>query len=102
MRAWFRLAGLGFGIAGASKLMAVRPQRRLFARWGWPEDIMMIIGGLELSGALLLSTRRTRHIGAATLTAASVAVLTAELEHGEARLTPARCAMIAAALTGLI
>lgn len=102
MSAWFRLASLGFGIAGASKLLALRPQRRLFSRWGWPEDIMVIIGGLELTGALLMSGRRTRSIGAATVTAASVAVLAAELEHGESHLASGRYAMIAAALTGLV
>jgi VanZ family protein len=63
---------------------------------------MLIIGSLELGGALLMSSRRTRSIGAATVTAASVAVLAAELEHGQTALTPGRYAMIAAALTGIV
>ena len=102
MRSWFRLASLGFALAGASKIMAVTPQRKLFRSWGWPEDIMVILGSLELGGALLMSNRHTRHIGAATVTAASIAVLAAELEHGQTRLAPGRYAMIAAALTGLV
>jgi VanZ family protein len=101
MRSWFRLASLGFALAGFSKVMALPQQRRLFRSWGWPEDTMLIIGGLELGGALLMSSRRTRHIGAATVTAVSVAVLAAELEHGQTRLAPGRYAMIAAALTGI-
>jgi hypothetical protein len=102
MRSWFRLASLGFALAGFSKVMALPGQRKLFRSFGWPEDIMLIVGSLELGGALLMSNRRTRAIGAATVTAASVAVLAAELEHGQTRLAPGRYAMIAAALTGIV
>ncbi len=102
MRKWYRLLSLGFGAAGYSKVMALEPQRRLFRSWGWPEDIMLIVGGLELGGAVLMSSRRTRHIGAATVAATSVAVLAAELEHGQQNLSSARLAMLLAAATALV
>ncbi len=102
MRKWYRLLSLGFGIAGFSKVMAMPPQRRLFRSWGWPEDVMLIVGGLELGGALLMSSRRTRNIGAATVAATSVAVLSAEWEHGQDRLSTARVAMLLAAATALL
>ncbi len=102
MRRWYRLIALGFGAAGYSKIMAMDPQRRLFRSWGWPEDVMLIVGGLELGGAVLMSSRRTRHIGAATVAATSIAVLSAELEHGQEGLTTARMAMLLAAATALV
>jgi hypothetical protein len=92
----------GFGLAGFTKIMAMPRQRRLFRSWGWPEDVMLIVGGLELGGAVLMSSRRTRHVGAATVAAATVAVLSAEVEHGQESLTPARVVMLLAALTALV
>jgi hypothetical protein len=102
MSKFFRLISLGFGLAGFSKIMALPPQRRLFRSWGWPEDVMLIVGGLELGGAVLMSSRRTRHVGAATVAAATVAVLSAEIEHGQESLTTARVAMLLAAMTALV
>jgi hypothetical protein len=102
MRKFYRLISLGFGLAGFSKIMALPQQQRLFRSWGWPEDVMLIVGGLELGGAVLMSSRRTRHLGAATVAAASVAVLSAEIEHGQESLTTARVAMLLAAATALI
>jgi hypothetical protein len=99
---FYRLMSLGFGLAGFSKVMAMPSQQRLFRSWGWPEDVMLIVGGLELGGAVLMSSRRTRHVGAATVAAATVAVLSAELEHGQESLTTARVAMLLAALTAIV
>ena len=102
MRRFYRLLSLGFGLSGYGKLMAMKPQRDSFRSWGWPDDIMLIVGGLELGGAVLMANRRTRHIGAATVTATSVAMLAAELEHGQEPLTPARVALLLATATALI
>jgi hypothetical protein len=102
MRRWFPLLSLGFAVAGASKIYALPAQRKLFRSWGWPEDVMMIVGALELGGALLTSNRRTRHIGGATLAATSVALMAAEMEHGQDALVPARTAMLLAALTAIV
>ena len=102
MRRLYRLLSLGFGLAGYAKLMAMRSQQRSFRSWGWPDDVMLIVGGLELGGAVLMSTRRTRHIGAATVTATSVAMLAAEIEHGQEPVTPARLALLLATATALL
>lgn len=102
MRKLFRVLSFGFGLAGYSKLMAVQPQRRLFHSWGWSDNMMTLVGGLELGGALLMSSRRTRHVGAAAVAATSIAVLTAELEHGQQALSPGRIAMLLAAATALV
>jgi uncharacterized membrane protein YphA (DoxX/SURF4 family) len=99
---WYQLVSLGFGLAGVSKIMNLKAQRRLFHSWGWPDDIMLIVGGLELGGAVLMSGRRTRHVGAATVAATSIAILSAEIEHGQDRLSNARLAMLIAAATALI
>jgi uncharacterized membrane protein YphA (DoxX/SURF4 family) len=99
--AWFKLLGIGFAAAGASKLFRLRPQQELFASWGWPEDVMKIVGGLELAGAVLLVGRRGRVIGGATLAATSVAVLAAEIENENKELIPMRAGMLAAVLTAL-
>lgn len=102
MRTWFRLVSLGFGAAGLTKIARLPQQRALFRAWGWPDDLMLIIGGLEMGGALLMSGRRTRHIGAAAVAATSVAVLAAELEHGQDRLSTVRIGMLLAALSAAI
>lgn len=95
---WFQLAvGLGFAVAGASKLLGVEPQRRLFASWGWSEDDMRLMGATELGGALLLITPSLSRLGAALLTASSTCVALAELRHGNDRLVTPRLGMLAAA-----
>jgi uncharacterized membrane protein len=102
MRRLYRVLSLGFGIAGFTKIMAVEPQKRMFRSWGWSETMMLAVGGLELGGAVLMSSRRTRQIGAATVAATSIAVLTAELEHGQKALSNARLAVLLAAATALV
>jgi hypothetical protein len=49
-----------------------------------------------------MSSRRTRHLGGATLAATSVALMAAEMEHGQDALLPARTAMLLAALTAVV
>lgn len=101
---WFQLAvGLGFAAAGASKLLAIEPQRRLFASWGWSEDDMRLMGAAELGGAVLLITPSLSRVGAALLTACSTCVALAELRHGDDKLVTPRLGMlVAAASAGLV
>ena len=95
---WWRLAvSLGFAAAGISKVVAVGPQRRLFASWGWSEDDMRIIGAAELGGAVLLVTPGLRRAGAALLTATSTCIALAELRHHDDKLVTPRLAMLVAA-----
>jgi hypothetical protein len=49
-----------------------------------------------------MTGRRTRHLGAATVAATSVAVLSAEIEHGQDSLTTGRLLMLLAAATAMI
>ena len=102
MRRIYRLLSLGFGLAGFAKLMALQSEQRSFRAWGWPEDVMPIVGGLQLGGAMLMSSRRTRHIGAATVTATSIATIAAELEHGQETLTPVRLGLLLVTATALL
>lgn len=100
--AWHTLVGLGFGVAGASKLLAVRPQAELFESWGWPKQSMQVIGAAELVGALLLVTGRTQKVGAALLTTTSGCVLQHEIAHGDDELVTPRAAMLLAAASGFL
>lgn len=102
MPRWFSVLGLGFAVAGASKLLATTPQRRLFRSWGWSESAMRTMGAVEFAGGLLVANRRTRGLGGAALIASSVAALAAELDNGQAFLAPARAAMLAGALTAAL
>lgn len=97
---WWQLAvSLGFAAAGISKIVAVPPQRRLFASWGWSEEDMRIMGAAELGGAVLLATPALRRLGAALLTSTSVCIALAELRHRDDKLVTPRMAMLVAAVS---
>ncbi len=99
-KGWWQLAvGLGFAAAGISKIVAIPPQRRLFASWGWSEEDMRIIGAAELGGALLVATPALRRAGAALLTSTSVCIALAELRHQDDKLVTPRLAMLLAAVS---
>ncbi len=99
-RGWWQLAvGLGFAASGISKIVAIPPQRRLFASWGWSEDDMRIMGAAELGGALLVATPKLRRLGAALLTSTSVCLALAELRHHDDKLVTPRVAMLLAAVS---
>ncbi len=99
---WYSVLAVGFAAAGVSKLLGTDPQRRLFARWGWSDEAMHAVGGLELAGAALIASRVTRRVGGLTLAATSAAVLAAEGRHHEDALIPARFAMLLGALTAVL
>ena len=97
---WWQLAvSGGFAVAGISKLLAVPPQKRLFASWGWKEDDMRIIGAAELGGAVLLATPPLRRLGAALLASTSTCIALAEIRHNDDALVTPRLAMLAAAVS---
>ena len=94
--------GLGFAAAGISKLLALEPQRRLFASWGWSEDDMRLMGAAELAGAAMLMTSPLRRLGAGLLAANSVCLALTEYRHHDDRLVTPRLGMLAAAVvTGI-
>ena len=97
---WWQLAvGIGFAAAGISKIVAMPPQRRLFASWGWSEEDMRIMGAAELAGGVLVATPALRRFGAALLTSTSVCIALAELRHNDDKLVTSRLAMLLAAVT---
>lgn len=98
-RWWQLVVSGGFAVAGVSKLLAVPPQKRLFASWGWSEDDMRIIGAAELGGAVMLATPAFRRLGAALLAATSTCIAMAELRHKDDALVTPRLAMLAAAVS---
>ena len=94
--------GLGYAAAGISKLLALEPQRRVFASWGWTEDDMRLMGASELAGAALLMTGPLRRVGAALLAGSSVCLALTEYRHHDDRLVTPRLGMLVAAVaTGL-
>ena len=97
---WSSFVGIGFAVAGISKLIAVEPQEKLFGSWGWTRKDMQIMGASELIGAALLMTGSTQRLGAALLSASSVCILTTELRHRNDRLVTPRMGMLAAAVSG--
>ncbi len=96
---WHGIIGVGFVVAGISKLIAVKPQEKLFTSWGWTRKDMQVMGASELFGGALIITGSTQRLGAALLSASSLCLLIAELKHNNRLVTP-RLAMLAAAATG--
>lgn len=99
---WFSLLGLGFAVAGTDKVFSQRGYEGMFRNWGWTEDQMRALGAAEIVGGLLVAPRATRILGAALLIAASSAVLSEELRHGESRHATPRFALLLAAATALL
>ncbi len=95
---WFPLVGLGFTLAGADKLLGQSGYRRLFGEWGWSPEAMRLVGACEFLGGVLIASRLGRRLGGLTLTAASTAVLTAEVERAETARAVPRLAMLAGAV----
>ncbi len=99
---WFPLLGLGFAVAGANKVLGLQGYERLFQRWGWPDEVMRMVGAGEFAGGVLVATRRHRRRGGMLLTAASAAVLTKEMSRGDTELAAPRLGLLLASLAALI
>jgi uncharacterized membrane protein YphA (DoxX/SURF4 family) len=98
----YPILGLGFAIAGADKLLALRGYRRLFRHWGWSRSAMRAVGAGELAGGIMLASPGARRLGAVVLTGVCAAVLTAELRRSETRhALPRGALLLAAALCAL-
>ncbi len=101
-RTLFSLIGLGFVVAGADKLLALRGYANLFRQWGWSKQAMQAVGAAELTGGLLLADERTRHVAGVVLAAASAAVLSAEVRHRDDALALPRLALLAASIAAVL
>jgi hypothetical protein len=95
---WLPLLGLGFALAGADKLLGLSGYRRLFGHWGWSPEAMRLVGAAEFAGGVLVASSAGRRLGGLTLTAASTAVLTAEIERAETERALPRLALLIAAV----
>ena len=98
----FSLLGLGFGVAGATKLAGFAPQRALFHSWGWSDQARQVVGALELGGATLLVSGRTRGWGGLVLAATSAVVLATEGRNHDDTLIPPRAVLLLGALAALV
>ena len=99
---WFPLLGLGFSVAGADKLLGLRDYEDLFKRWGWPKNIMRLVGAAEFAGGVLVASRSQRRRGGMLLAATSGAMLAQELEHGDSDLAVPRFALMLAAVAAIL
>jgi hypothetical protein len=63
---------------------------------------MQAVGAAELTGSLMLTHERTRHVGGAVLAAASAAVLSSEMRHRDDALALPRLALLAASVAAVL
>lgn len=96
------LVGLGMAVAGADKLAGDRAYEKLYRHWGWTRGQMQLAGLAEFLGGELMAFGRTRRLGGALMTGASVTQLTAELAHGDGGLALARTGVLACGVTALL
>jgi hypothetical protein len=99
---WFPLLGLGFSVSGADKLLGLRDYEDLFKRWGWPKNIMRLVGAAEFVGGVLISSRSQRRRGGMLLAATSGAMLAQEMQHGESDLALPRFALLLASVAAIL
>ncbi len=90
--------GAAIATAGGDKLAGNRGYRRMFRHLGLSRDEMKAAALAELAGGLLMTTRATRRLGGALVTATSATLLISELRHGDENLAVARGLVL---LTGL-
>lgn len=95
---WFPLLGLGFAVAGADKLLGLRGYERLFARWGWRETGLRVVGAAEFLGGVMVASRLFRRRGGLLLSATSAAVLGKEMQRQETGLAAPRLALLLASV----
>ena len=61
------LVALGIGLAGITKFAAADRWQDLFARWGFPQWVLPVVGALEIAGAVALLVPRLSLYGALVL-----------------------------------
>ena len=89
-----------FLAAGGAKF--VRPLwARMFARWGYPDHFYLIIGALEVAGALALLLPRTAARSAIMLIVIMIGAAVTHVVHGEWQRLP-EIAIISALLIAVM
>lgn len=90
--------GAAVALAGGDKLAGLRGYDGMFNHLGWSREEMRVAAIAELAGGVLMMPRFTRPLGGALVAAASAAVLTSELQHGDTKLALPRAVVLFGAL----
>ena len=102
MKYLFPLLGSAIALAGVDKLVGQRGYARMFGHLGWTDDQMKSVAVAEAAGGLLMVLPATRRFGGAVVSAASLAVLSSELRHGDPKLAGPRALVLLAAVAAAV
>jgi uncharacterized membrane protein YphA (DoxX/SURF4 family) len=72
---------LGIGFAGLGKFRQPEMWRPLFAAWGYPAWFMLVVGGVEMGGAISLFIPRVAAYGALVLAVVMLGALATLMTH---------------------
>jgi uncharacterized membrane protein YphA (DoxX/SURF4 family) len=67
------LAALAIGAAGVAKFIPSTPWQRFFVNWGYPPWFALVVGAVEVAGAILALVPRAAFYGAALLASVMMA-----------------------------
>lgn len=98
MRYLFPILGAAIALAGVDKLVGQRGYARMFGHLGWTDDQMKAVAVAETAGGLLMLPPATRRFGGTVVAAASLAMLSSELRHGDPKLAGPRALVLLAAV----
>lgn len=77
------LLALVFALSGGAKLAGLEFEIQAFARWGYPPWFMVVVGVVEVAGAIALLVGRLSAAAAAALAAMMVGALGTHVIHAE-------------------
>ena len=92
----FPALGAAVALAGIDKLVGQR------GYVGWSDGQMRAAAAAEVAGGLLMVPSATRRLGAAVVAAASLAVLSSELRHGDGKLAAPRGLVLLAGIAAAV
>ncbi len=98
----FPALGAAIALAGLDKLVGQRGYARMFGHLGWTDDQMKAVAVAETAGGLLMMPSSTRRLGGIVVSAASLAVLSSELSHGDGKLAGPRALVLLAAVAAAV
>ncbi len=94
--------GFAIALAGLDKLVGQRGYARMFGHLDWSQGEMRAAAAAEVAGGLLMVPRQTRGLGGLVVAAASGAVLSSELRHGDLKLAAPRALVLLAAVAAVV
>jgi hypothetical protein len=102
MRYLFPTLGAAIALAGFDKLVGQRGYARMFDHLDWTNNQKTAVAVAETAGGLLMLPAATRRLGGVVVSAASLAVLSSELRHGDPKLAGPRAVVLLAAVAAVI